>query len=121
MWKFLWNSNGTFMAPSPTDRFPGRHMPGFTPVSRTRNDGAINEKLDRLLSTVNEQKQENAKLRNSLEELSSQLTILQDQVFNDVSSSETGRCRVPPALSVSHCTVVCFALMVSSTLLYRQK
>ena len=96
------DGNGTFMTPSPTDRFPGRHMPGFTPVSQKRNDGAINENLDRLLSTVNEQKQENAKLRNSLKELSSQLTVLQDQVFNDVSSSETGRYRVTALWCVLH-------------------
>lgn len=108
------DDGGIFMTPSPTDRFPSRHMPGFTPVSWSRNDGAINEKLDKLLSTVKEQKQENAQFRNTLEELSSQLSILKDQVSSDTSSSGSGRFRVPPALSVSCCTVVCFTLMVSS-------
>ena len=67
-----------------------------------------NEKLDRILSTFTEQKQENAQLRNCLEELSNQVAILQDQVSSDRSSSGMGKFRVPPALSVSCCPVVFF-------------
>ena len=105
------DDGGIFMTPSLTDHLPSRHLPGSTPVSRTRNDGAINEKLDRLLS---EQKQENVQMRNAFEKLSSQVSKLQEQVSNDTSSSGTGRFRVPPALSVSCCTMVCFTLMLSS-------
>lgn len=79
------------MTPSPTNHLPSRHMPGCTPVNRAQNDGMINEKLDRILSTFMEQKQENAQLRNSLEELSNQVAILQDQVSSDRSSSGTGK------------------------------
>lgn len=66
-------------------------MPGCTPVNRAQNDGMINEKLDQILSTFAEQKQENAQLRNSLEELSNQVAILQDQVSSDRSSSSMGK------------------------------
>lgn len=53
-----------------------RHLPGSTPVGRTRNDGTINEKLDQLLSTFEEEKRENTQLHFSLEKLSSQVAIL---------------------------------------------
>ena len=105
--------NGISLTPSRCDHVPNRHMPGSTPVYRMRNDGAVNEKLDRLLTKFTEQKQENAQLRNTLETLSSQVSILQDQVSNNASSSGTSRYRVPPALSVSCCMVACFILAQS--------
>ena len=87
------NFYGTPVSTSPDndisscDHVLNRHMPGSTPVYRMWNDGTVNEKLDRLL-----QKQENAQLRNTLETLSSQVSILlQDQVSNNASSSETSR------------------------------
>ena len=93
------------LTPNRSGPFSNRHMPGSTPVYRARNDGAVNEKLDQLLSKFTEQKQENAQLRNALETLSNQVTILQDQVSITSSSSGTSRYRVPPALSVSCCMV----------------
>ena len=97
------DDSGSFMTPSPrsTDRPPSHHMPGLTPSSRTRNNGHINEKLDKLLSTSEEQKLENVQLRKALEELSDKVSVLQEQVSNDVYTGGTGKLRIPPALSVS--------------------
>ena len=66
-------------------------MPEYTSVNCGQSNGTINEKLDWLFSTFTEQKQENTQLQNALEELSNQVSILQDQVSSDISNSGQGR------------------------------